>query len=109
MVLLFSVRSTEEFRMNSQVLCATVVNNLMMPVFRARQITGISMDITSIAAIVTTATSNSASQLRAAVEMSVLKQAIDIQAAGALELVQAVSAPVAAAAGEAGGGVDTWA
>jgi hypothetical protein len=64
------------------------------------------MDIISIAAA---STSNSASRLRTAVEMNVLKKAIDIQADGALALVQALPAPPAAAPGEAGGVVDTWA
>jgi hypothetical protein len=44
-----------------------------------------------------------------AVELGVLKKAIDIQAAGALALVQAIPAPPAAASGEAGGIVDAWA
>jgi stage V sporulation protein SpoVS len=64
------------------------------------------MDILSIAAA---SASNSASQLRAAVGVGVLKKAIDIQADGALALVQAVPTPPAAAPGEAGGTVDTWA
>jgi hypothetical protein len=61
-----------------------------------------------VGAVAAVSTSNSASRLRTAVELSVLKKAIDTQAAGALALVQAVSSP-AAAPGEAGGVVDTWA
>jgi hypothetical protein len=65
------------------------------------------MDVSSAAAA---STANSALRLRMAVEMSVLKNAIDIQAAGALTLVQAaISAPPAAAPGEAGSVIDTWA
>ncbi|MDR2260082.1 MAG: YjfB family protein [Azoarcus sp.] len=63
------------------------------------------MDVTSLAA---TASANSAAQTQNAVGLAVLKKAIDIQAAGALALVQAVPAPPAAS-GTAGGTVNTWA
>jgi hypothetical protein len=66
------------------------------------------MDITSIAAA---ASANSAAQTQNAVQLSVLKKAIDIQSEGALALIQAV--PVAPApaptGGAAGGVVNTWA
>jgi hypothetical protein len=64
------------------------------------------MNVTAAAAV---STSNSTSQLRSAVEMSLLKKAIDIQASGVLALVQSVPEPPAAAPGDAGGAVDTWA
>jgi hypothetical protein len=84
-------------------LRAATVKNQDEPQFRAQQIKGIPMDIISAAAV---STFNSTSRLRTAVELNVLKKAIDIQAAGALALVQAVPAPPAAAPG---GAVDTWA
>ena len=62
------------------------------------------MDITSIAAV---ASANTAAQTETAVQLSVLKKAIDIEAAGALALVQAVPAPPPVAG--AGGVVNTWA
>jgi hypothetical protein len=62
------------------------------------------MDITSIAAA---ASANSAAQTQNAVQLSVLKKAIDIQSEGALALIQAV-AP-APTGGAAGGVVNTWA
>jgi hypothetical protein len=65
------------------------------------------MDIAPIAA---TASVNAAEQARGAVGLSVLKKAIDIEAAGALALVQAIPVPPpAASAGTAGGVVNTWA
>ena len=62
------------------------------------------MDITSIAAA---ASANSASRTQDAVQLSVLKKAIDIQAQGALALVQAVPAPPAPVGGTAGGIINT--
>lgn len=62
------------------------------------------MDVTPIAAA---ASANTAAQTEAAVQLSVLKKAIDIEAAGALALVQAIPTP--AVAGSAGGVVNTWA
>jgi hypothetical protein len=65
------------------------------------------MDVTSIAAA---ASANSAVQTETAVQLSVLKKAIDIQAAGALALLQAVPAlPPAPSGGTAGGIVNTFA
>ena len=64
------------------------------------------MDIAPIAAL---ASVNAAEQARGAVGLSVLKKAIDIEAAGALALVQAIPVPPAVSAGAAGGMVDTWA
>jgi len=62
------------------------------------------MNITPIAAA---ASANSAELTRNMVGLSVLKKAIDIEAAGALALVQAIPTPPPA--GTAGGVVDTWA
>jgi hypothetical protein len=64
------------------------------------------MDLTSIAA---TVSASSASQMQTAVGLSVLKKAMDIEADGALALVQAVPTPPPAAPGEPGGIVNTWA
>ncbi|MDR1227741.1 MAG: putative motility protein [Azoarcus sp.] len=61
------------------------------------------MNVASVAA----ASANTAAQTQNAVGLSVLKKAIDIQAAGALALVQAV--PAAPAPGAAGSVVNTWA
>lgn len=63
------------------------------------------MDIMPIAAA---ASANAAEQTQAAVGVTVLKKAIDLQAAGALALVQAIPTPPAPT-GAAGGMVDTWA
>ncbi|MDR1063556.1 MAG: putative motility protein [Azoarcus sp.] len=63
------------------------------------------MDVTSVAA----ASANTAAQTQNAVGLSVLKKAIDIQAAGALALVQAIPAAPTPAPGAAGGVVNTWA
>ena len=60
------------------------------------------MDITGIAAA---GSANSAAQTQTAVQLSVLKKAIDIQSAGALALVQAVPTPPAASAGGTAGGI----
>ncbi|MDR3212984.1 MAG: YjfB family protein [Azoarcus sp.] len=62
------------------------------------------MDVTSIAAA---ASANTATQTQTAVQLSVLKKAIDIESAGALALVQAIPTPPAA--GTAGGVVNTFA
>jgi hypothetical protein len=60
------------------------------------------MDVTSVAA---TASAMSAGQTRVAVELSVLKKAIDLESAGALALVQAIpTAPMPSVRA-----VDTWA
>ncbi|MDR2924829.1 MAG: putative motility protein [Azoarcus sp.] len=65
------------------------------------------MDITSIAA---SASANTAAQTRNIVGLTVLKKAIDIEAAGALALVQAAAAASPPApAGTAGGIINTWA
>ncbi|MCL1826126.1 MAG: YjfB family protein [Betaproteobacteria bacterium] len=64
------------------------------------------MDIMPIAA---TASANSAGLTQEAVGLSVLKKAIDIEAAGALALVQAIPAPPAMSSGTVGGMVNTWA
>ncbi|GHT85802.1 hypothetical protein AGMMS49960_18520 [Betaproteobacteria bacterium] len=74
------------------------------PVFWADATMGNTMDVSSIAA---TATAMADLQVQAQLGVSVLKKAIDLQSAGALQLVQAVAtpAPVVAQAG----GVDTWA
>ncbi|MDR0577396.1 MAG: YjfB family protein [Candidatus Accumulibacter sp.] len=63
------------------------------------------MDITSAVAAVSV---NSATQLKNAVQISVLKKAIDSQAEGALALLQAVSVPPSATSAT-GGIVDTFA
>ncbi|MDR1855483.1 MAG: YjfB family protein, partial [Azoarcus sp.] len=56
------------------------------------------------------ASANSATQLQDAVQLTVLKKAIDLQSAGALALLQAVPTPVPApATGSVGGIVDTFA
>jgi redox-regulated HSP33 family molecular chaperone len=60
------------------------------------------MDVTAIAAA---GSANSAAQTQTAVQLSVLKKAIDIESAGALALVQAVPAPPAAASGGTAGGI----
>ena len=62
------------------------------------------MDITPIAAA---ASGSAAAQTETAVQLSVLKKAIDIEAAGALALVQAIPTP--AVAGAASGVINTWA
>lgn len=60
------------------------------------------MDIGSVAS---TASAMTAAQTRVAVELSVLKKAIDLESAGALALVQAIpTAPAPSARA-----VDTWA
>ena len=59
--------------------------------------------------IVATASANAAEQSRSTVGLSVLKKAIDMEAAGALALVQAIPAPSAMSSGTVGGVVDTWA
>jgi redox-regulated HSP33 family molecular chaperone len=64
------------------------------------------MDVTAIAAA---GSANSAAQTQTAVQLSVLKKAIDIESAGALALVQAVPTPPAASGGTAGGIVNTFA
>ncbi|MDR0564243.1 MAG: putative motility protein [Azoarcus sp.] len=64
------------------------------------------MDITSIAAA---ASANAAEQTQTAVGLTVLKKAIDLEAAGALALLQAVPPPPAASASGGGGKIDTWA
>jgi uncharacterized membrane protein YgdD (TMEM256/DUF423 family) len=64
------------------------------------------MDIISAA---TAASAHSTAQMQSASELAVLKKAIDIQAAGALALVQALPAPPLAPVGTEGGNVDTWA
>jgi hypothetical protein len=63
------------------------------------------MDIISAA---TAASAHSAVQTQSASELAVLKKAIDIQAAGALALVQALPAPPPPPVGTEGGNVDTW-
>ncbi|MDR2451913.1 MAG: YjfB family protein [Candidatus Accumulibacter sp.] len=63
------------------------------------------MDISSFAAA---ASIQSAGQTQSAVELAVLRKAIDIQAAGALALLQAIPTPPAPV-GTEGGFVDTWA
>jgi len=60
------------------------------------------MDVTSIAAA---ASANSAAQTETAVQLSVLKKAIDIQTAGALALLQAVPTPPPVPSGGAAGGI----
>jgi hypothetical protein len=66
------------------------------------------MDITSIAAA---ASANSSMRTQSAVQLTVLKKAIDTQAAGALALIQAIPASPTppASVGTEGGFVDTWA
>ncbi|MCL2162289.1 MAG: YjfB family protein [Betaproteobacteria bacterium] len=64
------------------------------------------MDIAPIAAV---ASANAAELTQSQVGLSVLKKAIDIEAAGALALVQAVPVPSAMPSGTVGGVVDTWA
>jgi hypothetical protein len=64
------------------------------------------MDLTSIAA---TVSANGASQMQTAVGLSVLKKAMDIEADGALALVQSVSKPSPVAPGEQGGIINTTA
>jgi redox-regulated HSP33 family molecular chaperone len=64
------------------------------------------MDVTPIAAA---ASANTAAQTETAVQLSVLKKAIDIEAAGALALVQAIPTPQPVVSGAVGGVVNTWA
>jgi len=64
------------------------------------------MDVMPIAAV---ASAHAAEQARITVGMSMLKKAIDIEAAGALALVQAIPEMTPPPAGAAGGIVDTWA
>jgi hypothetical protein len=74
---------------------------VVRPVFHGNDF----MDVTSLAA----ASANSAEQSRIAVGMAVLKKAIDIEAAGALALVQAIPEMPQLPTGAAGGIVNTWA
>ncbi|MDR2881247.1 MAG: YjfB family protein [Azoarcus sp.] len=65
------------------------------------------MDISSIAAV---ATNMAEQRVQSAIGLTVLKKAIDLQAAGALSLLQAIPAPSPAMSSETVGGVvDTWA
>lgn len=64
------------------------------------------MDITPIAAA---ASANSAEQTRTIVGLTVLKKAIDLEAANALALLQAVPEMSQVSAGMPGGIVNTWA
>ncbi|MCL2590524.1 MAG: YjfB family protein [Betaproteobacteria bacterium] len=64
------------------------------------------MDTAPIAAA---ASANIAEQARNMAGLSVLKKAIDIEAAGALALVQAIPTLPAVPSGTASGVIDTWA
>ena len=64
------------------------------------------MDVMPIAAA---ASVNATEQARTTVGMSMLKKAIDIEAAGALALVQTIPETPPLSAGAAGAIVDTWA
>jgi hypothetical protein len=64
------------------------------------------MDISSLTAA---AGIHSAGQTQSAVDLAVLRKAIDIQATGALALLEAIPAPPPAPVGTEGGFVDTWA
>ncbi|MDR2208607.1 MAG: YjfB family protein [Azoarcus sp.] len=59
--------------------------------------------------IVAAASANAAEQTRIAVGVTVLKKAIDIEAASALALVQAIPEMPSPSVGTAGGIVNTWA
>jgi hypothetical protein len=59
--------------------------------------------------IVAAASANAAEQAQDAVGVAVLKKAINIEAAGALALVQAIPEMPSLPAGAAGGIVNTWA
>ena len=65
------------------------------------------MDVTSIGSL---STALSQAEVADAVGIRVLKKAMDIQAESAIQLLQAIPAPPAAAVGSTSGGVvDTWA
>jgi hypothetical protein len=64
------------------------------------------MDVMPITAA---ASVHAAEQARDAVGVAVLKKAINIEAAGALALVQAITEMPSSPAGTAGGIVNTWA
>jgi hypothetical protein len=65
------------------------------------------MDVTTVAAV---ATNMAEQRVQSAIGLAVLKKAIDLEAAGALALLQAVPAPSPAmSSGTVGGVVDTWA
>lgn len=64
------------------------------------------MEVSSIAAA---ASANAAAQLQTEVSVTVLKKAIDIQAASAMQLLEALPQVPAAPVGTAGGVIDTWA
>ncbi|WP_068636607.1 YjfB family protein [Thauera butanivorans] len=68
------------------------------------------MDVSSIAAA---ASANAAAKVQAEASVKVLKMALDMQAESALQLLQAIPAPVqppvSAVGSAAGGVVDTWA
>ena len=65
------------------------------------------MNVSSIAAA---ASANASAEVQAEVSVRVLKKAMDIQAESAIQLLQAIPAPPAAAVGSTSGGVvDTWA
>lgn len=64
------------------------------------------MDVSSLAAA---ASANAATSVRAEASVKVLKKAIDLQAEGTLQLLQALPQPPATPVGSVAGGViDTW-
>lgn len=65
------------------------------------------MDISSVAAA---ASSNAAASVQAQASFKVLKKAIDVQAAGAIQLLRALPQPPANLVGSVAGRIiDTWA
>jgi hypothetical protein len=66
-------------------------------------------DIMDVSPIAATATALSGLQVQSQIAVSVLKKAIDLESAGALQLLQALPSPTPVSAGAAGGAVDVWA